>query len=124
MEEIYMDPPPSIPFLQLVFTLLLPCLIFSQLGQAAILEKMLAWWFIPMNVVLSSIAGSLMCARGRRRCLGFKDKAPPELNYKFTQNILLIHLCTKGSYLYTTFICLSTNFATTLYSCNYFVTTN
>lgn len=44
----------------LVFTLLLPCLIFSQLGQAVTLEKMLAWWFIPMNVVLSSIAGSLI----------------------------------------------------------------
>lgn len=44
----------------LVFTLLLPCLIFSQLGQAVTLEKMLDWWFIPVNVVLSSIAGSLI----------------------------------------------------------------
>ncbi|KAG4937056.1 hypothetical protein JHK85_051975 [Glycine max] len=48
------------PIVKLVFTLLLPCLIFSQLGQAVTLEKMLAWWFIPMNVVLSSIAGSLI----------------------------------------------------------------
>ncbi|CAJ1813531.1 unnamed protein product [Sphenostylis stenocarpa] len=44
----------------LVFTLLLPCLIFSQLGQAVTLQKMLDWWFIPMNVVLGSVTGSLI----------------------------------------------------------------
>ncbi|KAI9107972.1 hypothetical protein K1719_020845 [Acacia pycnantha] len=44
----------------LVFSLLLPCLIFSQLGQAITLEKMLQWWFIPANVVLGSISGSLI----------------------------------------------------------------
>ncbi|KAJ1377885.1 Membrane transport protein [Sesbania bispinosa] len=44
----------------LVFSLLLPCLIFSQLGQAVTLQKMLNWWFIPINVVLSYIAGSLI----------------------------------------------------------------
>ncbi|KAK7340092.1 hypothetical protein VNO77_20786 [Canavalia gladiata] len=44
----------------LVFTLLLPCLIFSQLGQAVTLQKMLDWWFIPVNVVLGSITGSLI----------------------------------------------------------------
>ncbi|KAB1226400.1 putative transporter C5D6.04 [Morella rubra] len=44
----------------LVFSLLLPCLIFSQLGQAITLEKMLQWWFIPVNVVLGSISGSLI----------------------------------------------------------------
>ncbi|XP_019464884.1 PREDICTED: protein PIN-LIKES 6-like [Lupinus angustifolius] len=44
----------------LVFSLLLPCLIFSQLGQAVTLQKMLDWWFIPMNVLLSSISGSLI----------------------------------------------------------------
>ncbi|XVF65989.1 hypothetical protein PTKIN_Ptkin09bG0294900 [Pterospermum kingtungense] len=44
----------------LVFSLLLPCLIFSQLGQAITLEKMLEWWFIPVNVVLGSISGSLI----------------------------------------------------------------
>lgn len=44
----------------LVFSLLLPCLIFSQLGQAVTLEKMMQWWFIPMNVVLGSISGSLI----------------------------------------------------------------
>ncbi|KAK0585332.1 hypothetical protein LWI29_026958 [Acer saccharum] len=44
----------------LVFSLLLPCLIFSQLGQAITLEKMIEWWFIPMNVVLATISGSLI----------------------------------------------------------------
>ncbi|KAH0852266.1 hypothetical protein HID58_094108 [Brassica napus] len=44
----------------LVFTLLLPCLIFSQLGQAVTLHKMLEWWFIPVNVVLGTISGSLI----------------------------------------------------------------
>ncbi|GAA0146689.1 hypothetical protein LIER_06586 [Lithospermum erythrorhizon] len=44
----------------LVFSLLLPCLIFSQLGQAISWEKMLQWWFIPVNVVLGSISGSII----------------------------------------------------------------
>jgi predicted permease len=44
----------------LVFSLLLPCLIFSQLGQAITWEKMLQWWFIPFNVVLTTISGSLI----------------------------------------------------------------
>ncbi|GMI93111.1 PIN-LIKES 6 [Hibiscus trionum] len=44
----------------LVFSLLLPCLIFSQLGQAITLQKMLEWWFIPVNVVISAVVGSLI----------------------------------------------------------------
>ncbi|XP_039071014.1 protein PIN-LIKES 6-like isoform X3 [Hibiscus syriacus] len=44
----------------LVFSLLLPCLIFSQLGQAITLQKMLQWWFIPVNVVLGAISGSII----------------------------------------------------------------
>ncbi|KAL9238843.1 hypothetical protein vseg_013215 [Gypsophila vaccaria] len=44
----------------LVFTLLLPCLIFSQLGQAITLQKMIEWWFIPFNVILATISGSLI----------------------------------------------------------------
>uniref|UniRef100_A0A5B7C826 Auxin efflux carrier family protein n=1 Tax=Davidia involucrata TaxID=16924 RepID=A0A5B7C826_DAVIN len=44
----------------LVFSLLLPCLIFSQLGQAITLQKMLEWWFIPFNVVLATITGSII----------------------------------------------------------------
>ncbi|KAJ0743357.1 putative membrane transport protein [Helianthus annuus] len=44
----------------LVFSLLLPCLIFSQLGQAITFEKMIEWWFIPFNVVLATISGSII----------------------------------------------------------------
>ncbi|PIN05663.1 putative membrane protein [Handroanthus impetiginosus] len=44
----------------LVFTLLLPCLIFSQLGQAITFEKMIEWWFIPVNVVIATISGSII----------------------------------------------------------------
>nr|GMD44911.1 protein PIN-LIKES 6 [Ipomoea batatas] len=44
----------------LVFSLLLPCLIFSQLGQAITFEKMLQWWFIPVNVVMATISGSII----------------------------------------------------------------
>ncbi|XP_068668341.1 protein PIN-LIKES 6-like [Aristolochia californica] len=44
----------------LVFSLLLPCLIFSELGRAVTLEKMMQWWFIPFNVVLATISGSII----------------------------------------------------------------
>ncbi|KAL3839916.1 hypothetical protein ACJIZ3_024507 [Penstemon smallii] len=44
----------------LVFSLLLPCLIFSQLGQAITFEKMIEWWFIPFNVILATISGSII----------------------------------------------------------------
>lgn len=66
----------------LVFTLLLPCLIFSQLGRAITLETLLGWWFIPVNVVLGSISGSL---------IGFIVASivrPPYPYFKFT----IIHI--------------------------------
>ncbi|KAK4345493.1 hypothetical protein RND71_035669 [Anisodus tanguticus] len=44
----------------LVFSLLLPCLIFSQLGQAITYEKLLQWWFIPVNIVIATILGSII----------------------------------------------------------------
>ncbi|KAL3536625.1 hypothetical protein ACH5RR_005086 [Cinchona calisaya] len=44
----------------LVFSLLLPCLIFSQLGEAITFQKMLEWWFIPFNVILTTISGSII----------------------------------------------------------------
>lgn len=62
----------------LVFTLFLPCLIFTQLGRAVTLQKMLEWWFIPMNIVLGSISGSL---------IGFVVALiiqPPKDYFKFT----------------------------------------
>ncbi|XP_008793407.2 protein PIN-LIKES 6-like [Phoenix dactylifera] len=44
----------------LVFSLLLPCLIFSQLGRAITLQKLVEWWFIPVNIILATISGSLV----------------------------------------------------------------
>ncbi|XP_020594113.1 protein PIN-LIKES 6-like [Phalaenopsis equestris] len=44
----------------LVFSLLLPCLIFSQLGRAITLQKLLDWWFIPVNIIMGTISGSLI----------------------------------------------------------------
>ncbi|XP_020087373.1 protein PIN-LIKES 6-like [Ananas comosus] len=44
----------------LVFSVLLPCLIFSQLGRAITIQKMIEWWFIPFNVILATISGSLV----------------------------------------------------------------
>ncbi|KAG8068293.1 hypothetical protein GUJ93_ZPchr0005g16089 [Zizania palustris] len=45
---------------RLVFSLLLPCLIFAQLGRAITIEKMLEWWFIPVNIVLGAVSASLI----------------------------------------------------------------
>ncbi|KAL2634479.1 hypothetical protein R1flu_005958 [Riccia fluitans] len=42
---------------KLVFSLFLPCLIVTQLGKAVTVEKVLMWWFIPVNVLLGSIVG-------------------------------------------------------------------
>ncbi|XP_038988297.1 protein PIN-LIKES 6-like [Phoenix dactylifera] len=66
----------------LVFTLLLPCLIFSQLGRAITLENLLEWWYIPVNVVMATISGSL---------IGFVVACvvrPPYPYFKFT----IIHI--------------------------------
>ncbi|XP_020113855.1 protein PIN-LIKES 6-like [Ananas comosus] len=44
----------------LVFSLLLPCLIFSDLGRAVTLQNLLRWWFLPVNVIMATISGSLI----------------------------------------------------------------
>lgn len=62
----------------LVFTLFLPCLIFTQLGRAVTLQKMLEWWFIPMNIVCGTISGSLI-GFGVALCV-----RPPKDYFKFT----------------------------------------
>eukprot|EP00246_Nothoceros_aenigmaticus_P000837 TRINITY_DN1106_c0_g1_i3.p1 TRINITY_DN1106_c0_g1~~TRINITY_DN1106_c0_g1_i3.p1 ORF type:complete len:313 (-),score=31.88 TRINITY_DN1106_c0_g1_i3:30-968(-) len=46
---------------KLVFNVFLPCLIFTQLGLAVTWEKILLWWFIPVNVVVAAVIG---CAIG------------------------------------------------------------
>ncbi|KAG0573074.1 hypothetical protein KC19_VG146600 [Ceratodon purpureus] len=45
---------------KLVFSLFLPCLIFTQLGKAVTVEKIIEWWFIPVNVVLAAVFGCLV----------------------------------------------------------------
>ncbi|XP_073100670.1 protein PIN-LIKES 6 [Elaeis guineensis] len=66
----------------LVFTLLLPCLIFSQLGRAITLENLLEWWYIPVNIIMATISGCL---------IGFLVACvvrPPYPYFKFT----IIHI--------------------------------
>lgn len=45
---------------KLVFALFLPCLIFTDLGQSITLQNLIQWWFIPVNVVLSTLIGCLL----------------------------------------------------------------
>ncbi|GJM92751.1 hypothetical protein PR202_ga09245 [Eleusine coracana subsp. coracana] len=62
----------------LVFSLLLPCLIFSQLGRAITIEKLIQWWYIPVNIVVGAVSGSL---------IGFVVASiirPPYPYFKFT----------------------------------------
>ncbi|XP_020274015.1 protein PIN-LIKES 6 [Asparagus officinalis] len=66
----------------LVFSLLLPCLIFSQLGRAITVQKLLEWWYIPVNVVMGTISGSLV---GLLVALVVR---PPHPYFKFT----IIHI--------------------------------
>ncbi|KAJ9140844.1 hypothetical protein P3X46_031441 [Hevea brasiliensis] len=42
---------------KLVFALFLPCLIFTELGESITLENFVLWWFIPVNVLVSTIIG-------------------------------------------------------------------
>lgn len=45
---------------KLVFALFLPCLIFSELGESITLENMVQWWFIPVNVLVSTLVGCFL----------------------------------------------------------------
>lgn len=45
---------------KLVFALFLPCLIFTQLGQSITLSNFTLWWFIPVNVLISTIIGCIL----------------------------------------------------------------
>ncbi|KAL7149445.1 hypothetical protein ABFS83_05G041000 [Erythranthe nasuta] len=45
---------------RLVFALFLPCLTFIHLGQSITLENIKQWWFIPVNVLLSTSVGFLL----------------------------------------------------------------
>ncbi|MCO5593558.1 hypothetical protein L7F22_047572 [Adiantum nelumboides] len=45
---------------KLVFVLFLPCLIITELGSVITLQKMIQWWFIPVNVVLAAVLGCII----------------------------------------------------------------
>nr|KYP33670.1 putative transporter C5D6.04 [Cajanus cajan] len=45
---------------KLVFALFLPCLIFTELGESITLENFRDWWFIPVNVLVSTALGCLL----------------------------------------------------------------
>lgn len=59
--KIQMIPKPTLKLLsKLVFFLFWPCLIFTHLGPVISLTKFVHWWFIPVNVVISTAVGSLL----------------------------------------------------------------
>eukprot|EP00268_Persea_americana_P057507 TRINITY_DN6895_c3_g1_i2.p1 TRINITY_DN6895_c3_g1~~TRINITY_DN6895_c3_g1_i2.p1 ORF type:complete len:445 (-),score=73.88 TRINITY_DN6895_c3_g1_i2:403-1737(-) len=45
---------------KLVFALFLPCLIFIHLGRSISLSNITHWWFIPVNVILSTVIGCIL----------------------------------------------------------------
>lgn len=45
---------------KLVFALFLPCLIFTELGESITLENISDWWFIPVNVLVSTAIGCFL----------------------------------------------------------------
>ncbi|KAJ6369633.1 hypothetical protein OIU76_027974 [Salix suchowensis] len=63
---------------RLVFALFLPCLIFTQLGPSITLSNIVQWWFIPVNVIISTAIG---CVLG---CLVAIICRPPREFVRFT----------------------------------------
>ncbi|GLT34372.1 hypothetical protein SLA2020_088900 [Shorea laevis] len=63
---------------KLVFALFLPCIIFTELGESISLDSIPRWWFIPVNVLLSTLIGCLLGCLVVMIC-----RPPPELN-RFT----------------------------------------
>lgn len=63
---------------KLVFALFLPCLIFIHLGQSITLKNFRHWWFIPVNVLISTAVGCLLGYLVVIIC-----RPPPEFN-RFT----------------------------------------
>lgn len=45
---------------KLVFALFLPCLIFTHLGESITLKNVALWWFIPINVLVSTGIGCIL----------------------------------------------------------------
>ncbi|KAK4779861.1 hypothetical protein SAY87_015967 [Trapa incisa] len=63
---------------KLVFALFLPCLIFTELGECMTLQNISHWWFIPVNVLISTLGGCLLGCLVVIIC-----RPPPQLN-RFT----------------------------------------
>lgn len=63
---------------KLVFALFLPCLIFVHLGASITLEEVLQWWFVPVNVLISTSIG---CALGY--LVAIVCRPPPQF-FRFT----------------------------------------
>lgn len=45
---------------KLVFALFLPCAIFIQLGESITFKNFTLWWFIPVNVLISTAIGCVL----------------------------------------------------------------
>ncbi|XP_057970964.1 protein PIN-LIKES 2-like [Malania oleifera] len=45
---------------KLVFALFLPCLIFTNLGESITIKTITLWWFIPVNIVISTAIGGVL----------------------------------------------------------------
>ncbi|XVE72155.1 hypothetical protein DITRI_Ditri11bG0016300 [Diplodiscus trichospermus] len=59
--KIQMIPKPTLKLLsKLVFFLFWPCLIFTHLGPVISADKFIHWWFIPVNVVISTAIGTIL----------------------------------------------------------------
>ncbi|KAJ8770278.1 hypothetical protein K2173_012748 [Erythroxylum novogranatense] len=63
---------------KLIFALFLPCLIFTELGESISLENIDNWWFIPVNVLISTIVGFFLGVLVVAIC-----RPPPQFN-RFT----------------------------------------
>ena len=86
---------------KLVFALFLPCLIFTNLGQFMTLENFASWWFVPVNVMVSTLIGFLLGCLVVIIC-----RPPPQFN-RFTiimtafGNTGNLHLAIVGSVCHT-----------------------
>lgn len=63
---------------KLVFALFLPCMIFIHLGETITLKNFALWWFIPVNVILSTAIGCVLGLLVAKIC------RPPPGYFRFT----------------------------------------
>lgn len=63
---------------KLVFALFLPCTIFVHLGESITFKNFTLWWFLPVNVVVSTVIGCVLGILVALIC-----RPPPEY-FRFT----------------------------------------